>query len=187
MSITTSGFCSTCIPAFQNTIQKTFQDLAAAQHDWDQCPNKATGAVQFLKPLPKWNVEKPFNLTLPLPAGQPHSNTVLERHEIVFGDVRGREARFSLDMHGFAFAKQVPSFRTHLSTLSRAGPQSDVPQRQDEGQGQQDFQGDELLRHIIEDEYVPQVKAFLQEKTGADRVVAFDYTVWLSLASCTPL
>ncbi|KAK3344484.1 hypothetical protein B0T25DRAFT_463170, partial [Lasiosphaeria hispida] len=61
--------------------------------------------INFIAPLPKWDTEKPFNLAWPLPADQPKINSIYDKHEVQIADGRGREGEFSLDLHGFAFAK----------------------------------------------------------------------------------
>ncbi|KAI1357582.1 hypothetical protein F5Y08DRAFT_324011 [Xylaria arbuscula] len=176
MSIATNK--QICLPSFDNFVQKTFPDLPAAERDWEVCLDKATGVMQFLKPLPKWAVEKPFHLTLPLPPGQPHTNTVMERHDMLISDVRGHESLFSLDVEGFEFTKHAIPLQMgkSRSNLSQGGQDSAMPNSLNDGQGQRDFQEDKALREYTEDEYLPRVESFMKNKLRADRVVAFDYT-----------
>ncbi|KAK7959518.1 uncharacterized protein PG986_004372 [Apiospora aurea] len=94
------------LSAFKNGSAKSFPDLAQAESEWLPC-RKTQGTFNFISPLPKWDAEKPFNLALPLPADQPKTNSVYDRHDVQISDGRGRESDFSLDVHGFAFA-EVP-------------------------------------------------------------------------------
>lgn len=93
--------------AFKNSSPKTFPDIARAHQDWEQC-QKTTGIINFIAPLSKWDTEKPFNLTVPLPRNQPKTNSIYESREIQISDGRCREDNFSLDIHGFEFVKFPP-------------------------------------------------------------------------------
>ncbi|KAB5515438.1 hypothetical protein GE09DRAFT_979728 [Coniochaeta sp. 2T2.1] len=137
-------------PAFKNTTAKTFPDFGAAKHDWEETSHKTTGTARFIAQLPKWDTEKPFNLAFPLPRGQPKTNVIRKDHVISVADVRGRESSFALDVHGFAFASQLP-------LLSE-----DTVERDD--------------MDTIAEKEIQRMQHFLKDMLGAKRVQAFDYT-----------
>jgi hypothetical protein len=130
----------------QSPVRRLSRTSPKARLDWERC-RKTVGSMNFISPLPLWDTEKLFNLTLPLPPGQPKTNSIVEPCEVEFSDARSREPSFSLDIHGFAFAKLPP-----------AGV---------------DFKD----KGAIEAQYLPQIEEFLKKMIGADRVQAFDYTV----------
>jgi hypothetical protein len=47
-------------------------------------------------------------LALPLPRGQPKTNSIYETHEVQISDGRCSKGDFSLDVHGFAFVELLP-------------------------------------------------------------------------------
>ncbi|KAJ2993197.1 hypothetical protein NUW58_g1919 [Xylaria curta] len=66
------------------------------------------GTINSIAPLSKWETEEPFNLAFPLTRIQPKSNPVYEAREIQISEGRGKEADFSLDVHGFEFLQMAP-------------------------------------------------------------------------------
>ncbi|QPC78202.1 hypothetical protein HYE68_008954 [Fusarium pseudograminearum] len=115
-----------------------------AEASWQSRP-KTTGTVRFLSPHPKYENEKPFILSLPLPKDQPKSNAIYETHDIKIADARGDERSFSLDQQGFEFV-EIPSRPTAVSS-----------------------------KEAIEGDYLPQMERFLKEHLKANRVIAFDH------------
>ena len=81
------------------------------------------------------------------PPGKPFTNTVWDFRDVTINDARGHESEFSLDIHGFEFMK-------HTSSVT-------------------DFQSD----HTIRRHYYPEIKQFLKEKTGANRVIIISHIV----------
>ncbi|KAF0642302.1 hypothetical protein FPSE5266_04039 [Fusarium pseudograminearum] len=117
-----------------------------AEASWQSRP-KTTGTVRFLSPHPKYENEKPFILSLPLPKDQPKSNAIYETHDIKIADARGDERSFSLDQQGFEFV-EIPSRPTAVSS-----------------------------KEAIEGDYLPQMERFLKEHLKANRVIAFDHVL----------
>lgn len=105
------------------------------------------GTLRFLANIDKWDEEKPFCLTLPLPPNQPKSNVIFDEHVVVIHDTRGQESQFDLDIHGFSFAT-LPPFSVDMSDKNR-----------------------------VETQYLRQMEEYIREKFEADIVHAFDYTV----------
>ncbi|KAI1764171.1 hypothetical protein GGR53DRAFT_329976 [Hypoxylon sp. FL1150] len=138
--------CSQNPPAFRNSSPVAFSNLLEAESDWDRC-RKTTGTIKFIAPLPKWETEKPFNLAFPFPPNQPKTNSEYNSHAVQISDGRGKEDSFSLDVHGFAFAR-LPYGETALQS-----------------------------NETIENEYLPQMEALLKQQLGAERVLAFDYAL----------
>lgn len=103
--------------------------------------------IKFIADHPKWETEKPFNLTLPLPPDQPKTNSIYDSHDVQISDGRGIADSSSLDVHGFAFAEL---------------PLSDASLKDQDA---------------IETEYLPQMETSLKRLLGAERVCAFDYAV----------
>lgn len=117
-----------------------------AEASWQSRP-KTTGTVRFLSPHPKYENEKPFILSIPLPKDQPKSNAIYDTHDIKIADARGDERSFSLDQQGFEFV-EIPSLPTAVSS-----------------------------KEAIEGDYLPQMERFLKEHLKANRVIAFDHVV----------
>jgi len=72
------------------------------------------GSFLYLLDAPEYQHDKPYYYTGPLPEGQEHLRTNLqyEKHEnIEFHDMRGNEAFFTLDRHGFEMTKFPPLSR----------------------------------------------------------------------------
>ncbi|KAH6964951.1 hypothetical protein EDB82DRAFT_479329 [Fusarium venenatum] len=117
-----------------------------AEASWQKRP-KTTRTVRFLSRHPKYETEKPFILSIPLPKDQPKSNAIYEKHDIEIGDARGDEIHFSLDLQGFAFL----DISSHQSAVSS--------------------------KKAIEGDYLPQMEEFLKEYLKAKRVIAFDHVL----------
>lgn len=99
-------------PAYRNACLGLVPNLARAESEWAPC-RKTTGTIHFIAPLSKWETEKPFNLSWPLPYNQPRTNSIYDRHKVQIADGRGREGDFSLDIHGFAFARMPTGNTLH--------------------------------------------------------------------------
>jgi hypothetical protein len=121
----------------------------------------------YLVPLPLYEREKPFELLIDLPDSI--SSPDRRRTNIVFGpasqkqrvwSVRGRQAEFSLDVHGFAFRRHRTRFRGG------------------EGWG---------CRDEVEKIYVKEMERWLGEEIGlgpGGRVVTYDWRVCAPLSLC---
>ena len=63
-------------------------------------------SLSFIKDLPLYQTEKPYNIELIDVEGQP-SNLEFDTHDdVVMHDVRGNENLFNLRTHGFSFLKR---------------------------------------------------------------------------------
>jgi hypothetical protein len=91
--------------------------------------------------------ERPRNYTYDPPPGVPRSNTVHETHVVPIYDLRGIEARISLDREGFELLGHVSAAR--------------------------DFYDENEVRGV----YYPEAERLIAEATGASRVFIFDHTV----------
>lgn len=109
--------------------------------------------LQYLKRLPLYKLEKPFQLFVPVDpdaADQRSTNIEFEAQEQTFEDVRGREDEFSLGSHGFEFAVQPTSLSIR------------------------DFSD----RGIVESRYFREVEEILRNIDGGyDQVFFFDWRV----------
>ncbi|KAK3357867.1 methyltransferase CmcJ [Lasiosphaeria hispida] len=118
-----------------------------------------TAEVQYLKRLPLYTREKPFQLFVPVDkdaVDTRSTNLEFESREQTFEDIRGREQLFSLDEHGFEIG-------VHPTEL---GPT---------------LFGD---REIVESKYFEEVKEILRGVEGGyDEVFFFD---WRLRNSATP-
>ena len=112
-----------------------------------------TAEIQYLKRLPLYTKEKPFQLFVPVATDAVDTrstNLEFEAKEQTFEDVRGREEIFSLDEHGFQFG-------VHPTKL---GPE---------------LFGD---RDAVETRYFDEVKEILRDiEGGYDEVFLFDWRV----------
>lgn len=125
-------------------------DMTSAGAEWDLCREKITTPLKFLAPSPRWLTEKPFCLSIPLPEGQPRSNTITcTMPNSMVGNVRGMESLFQLDKNGFEFSSLPPLPR--------------------------DLDFDDHV--VFEAGYLQDMADFLKKKLKADAVFAFDYTV----------
>jgi hypothetical protein len=130
--------------AYQSSTQK----LHPGAPKRDSRSGKTTiGTVRFLANIDKWDDEKPFCLTLPLPPNQPKSNVIFDEHLLEIHDTRGQDSQFALDVHGFSFAT-LPAFSVDMSD-----------------------------KKAVESQYLQQMEEFIREKFKANIVYAFDYTV----------
>lgn len=99
--------------------------------------------MNYLSPIG----DKPHTYNYEPPPGVPKQNFDEEARHVAIHDLRGREAEFTLDRHGFAAAR-------HRSR-------------------ERDFDSDDAIRDI----YYPESKALLAELLAADRVLTFDHTI----------
>lgn len=125
-------------------------DMTSASTEWDLCHEKIITPLKFLAPSPRWLTEKPFCLSIPLPDGQPRSNTITcTMPDSMVGNVRGIEGLFDLDKNGFEFSS-LPPLPCNLDFDNHA---------------------------ILEAGYLKDMADFLKNKLKADSVFIFDYTV----------
>ena len=113
-------------------------------------PQNTQATVQFLKWQDLFHKERPFNIFLEIPPeakDQRKTNVVFEDVEIPINDMRGREAEFDLDNHGFMVGN-LPAFHGDLDTTTIQEKHLPAVER--------------LLNEKVE---------------GADRVVIFDWRV----------
>jgi hypothetical protein len=137
---------SLSLEAFKTPLDSKCKDYFAAKFDWEY-GDKTEGLIHFIADIPLWKEEKSFCLNLPLPRGQPRSNLVMKGQRILVCCTRGREAFFTLDKHGFAYAKLPPM---------------DI---------------DWMDKTALETQYTKQMEDFLRGHLQADFVHVFDYTV----------
>jgi hypothetical protein len=118
-----------------------------------------TGTLQFYLPPPDGSTPWYYPAPVPGPPGSRKFNYIADPHPVALADVRGREADFSLDTHGF-----LPLPAAGTATTSPPPPLApDV-----------DFSHD----HDITQRYYPHVEALvLAALPGAARVVVFDHTI----------
>lgn len=109
--------------------------------------------VNYLKKLPLYQKEKPFQLFVPIDpdaTNQRASNLEFEPKERTFFDIRDRIHDCSLDTNGF----QLREFPTKL----------DLPSFRDRG--------------VVESSYFPEIEQILKHiEGGYDRVFIFDWRV----------
>lgn len=109
--------------------------------------------VNYLKKLPLYQREKPFQLFVPIDPDAPDqraTNLEFESNERTFHDIRDRIHDCSLDTHGF----QLLDHPTKL----------DLPSFQD--------------RATVESRYFPEVEQILKNiEGGYDRIFIFDWRV----------
>lgn len=121
-----------------------------------------TAEVNYLKRLPLYKTEKPFQLFIPVDknsADPRTSNLEFEPREQRFVDIRDNSSAFSLDDHGF----QV---KQHLTSLEPAS-----------------F----LDRAVVESKYLPEVEQILKSIDGGyDKIVIFDWRVSYALGYTFP-
>jgi hypothetical protein len=112
-----------------------------------------TAELQYLKKLPLYTKEKPFQLFVPVAADAVDTrstNLEFEAKEQTFEDIRGREDAFSLDTHGF----QTGVYPTRLDS---------------------DMFGD---KEAVETRYFDEVREILRDVEGGyDEVFLFDWRV----------
>ena len=132
--------------------------LLQAPLSWYSLPNHnkamvsetVTAEIQYLKRLPLYRKEKPFQLFVPVAADTRSTNLEFEAKEHTFEDVRGREDIFSLDEHGFQFGVHPTKLDPELF-------------------------GD---RDAVETRYFDEVKEILREiEGGYDEIFLFDWRV----------
>jgi hypothetical protein len=136
--------------AFRNDAMDLVPDMISANVEWNLCQEKITTCLKFLAPSPRWLTEKPFCLTIPLPEGQPRSNTIIcTVPNLLVGNGRGMESSFQLDKNGFEFSS-LPPLPQNLNFDDHVG---------------------------FESGYLQDMANLLKEKLKADAVFVFDYTV----------
>ena len=118
---------------------------------------RVKGTVHYLKDLALYHTEKPYYYSSHLPPGQDHlrTNITREPRTVEFIDLRGREDVFSLDDHGFAFAKSPPGVKP----------------------------GD-LEEQEARDTYLRSLSAMVKDSTNSEIVVCYDYTVRIKSFAC---
>ena len=111
--------------------------------------------LAFLKWIPLYEKQKPFQVFTSLPLGVPSTNLVFEDEELDIRNMRGQEHHFKLDEHAFQLCKAD----THFTAFNDAAQ--------------------------IEEVYLPAVRVLIKEHVqGADKIVFFDWRVGLRLVSC---
>lgn len=105
--------------------------------------------LAFLKWIPLYEKQKPFQVFTSLPLGVPSTNLVFEEEvELDIQDLRGQEHRFNLDEHAFQLCKAD----MHFTAFNDAAQ--------------------------IEKVYLPVVRTLIEEHVqGADNIVFFDWRV----------
>ena len=130
--------------------------MTAMNSDISQTVNERA-RLAFLKWVPLYENQKPFQVFTSLPLGAPSTNLVFEdEEELDIRDMRGQEHNFKLDEHAFQLCKADKHFTAF----------NDAAQ--------------------IEEVYLPAVRMLIEEQVqGADKVVFFDWRVGLILISRT--
>lgn len=110
---------------------------------------KERARLAFLKWIPLYEKQKPFQVFTSLPLGVPSTNLVFEEEvELDIQDMRGQEHRFKLDEHAFQLCKAD----MHFTAFNDAAQ--------------------------IEEVYLPAVRTLIEEHIqGADKIVFFDWRV----------
>lgn len=107
--------------------------------------------VHFIKWLPLYEHEKPFNIFINLPKDAQDTRTNNLEFDVVdtnFVNVRGHESAFSLDDHGFEYVDLPHEF--------------------------EDF-GD---RHAVENVYLPQLERYIRQRLpDAEEIAMFEWRV----------
>ncbi len=102
-----------------------------------------TGVMNYLAPIDG----KPHTYNYEPPAGVPRENFGNDARDMAIHDLRGREAEFTLDRHGFAAVGHRSRERS--------------------------FEAEDALRDL----YYPESEALLAELLDAERVLIFDHTI----------
>jgi len=112
-----------------------------------------TAPVHFIKWLPLFKHEKPFNIFINLPKNAEDTRTNNLEFDVIdttFHNIRGQESDFSLDDHGFQFIKYTHDF--------------------------EDFEN----RNAVETVYLPQVEQMVRENIpDAEEIALFEWRVSL--------
>ena len=106
-------------------------------------PRDVPTTLNYYKPL---DDQPPHTYAYPV-EGQPQTNIGGEPHPAVVHDVRGREAEFSLDVHGFQFVRHVSA--------------------------ETEFVDEQRIKEV----YYKEAEELLKRVTGAKRVLIFDNTI----------
>ena len=120
----------------------------AIKSDISQTVNERA-RLTFLKWVPLYEKQKPFQVFTSLPLGVPSTNLVFEdEEELDIRDMRGQEHHFKLDEHAFQLCKADMQFTAF----------NDAAQ--------------------IEELYLPRVRMLIEEHVqGADKIIFFDWRV----------
>lgn len=142
------------------------QAASIPQNHWLSTVNNAK--LWYLKPLDRYQTEKPYHINLPANALGSHaqSNEVSQEYSgIRIENLRDFENEFTLDKNGFQiFQDTNPGDDSVSSTHSAsATPTSDVHDDPD----------------IVRKNYYPAVERLLKEKLGAQLAKVFTHDVWL--------
>jgi hypothetical protein len=112
--------------------------------------NTEISSLQFIKWTDLYKTEKPYQIFIDLPPNARRTNVAFENRDVLFRDIRGNEAAFDLDTHGFIMRNvgEVKGLDGELGTA------------------------------YMEQVYLPAVEELLKrEVEGADRVRIFDWRV----------
>ena len=121
--------------------------MMAINSDISQTVNERA-RLAFLKWVPLYEKQKPFQVFTGLPLGVPSTNLVFEDEELDIRDMRGQEHHFKLDEHAFQLCKAD----MHFTAFNDAAQ--------------------------IEEVYLPAVRTLIKEHVqGADKIVFFDWRV----------
>ena len=116
--------------------------------------------LNHLADLPLWEKEKPYELNVDLPPGVPYTNCEYTRHEVDIRDLRTSDTELGFDTTGFKYIKHSSQC---LPPFDGLGDESDdsavVP-------------------------YLAETIKLVQEQLEAEKVVAIDWRVCTSIASC---
>lgn len=133
-----------------------FTDLTARQWELDSLDPprpKRHASIFYMKPHPRYNVEKPYFFNIPVGASwMPNvkqTNVMYTRKQVAVTDIRGHEPNFRLDDHGF-----------QLGTLATSIPYANF-----------------ASTDVIVTKYYEEVKQFLMEQLRATQVLPFDFQV----------
>ena len=110
-------------------------------------PHDVSTTLNYYKPLGDPSEEAYRYIYLTPPVGRLEHNLGEDPHPVVVHDARGREAEFSLDVHGFQFL-------AHESAET-------------------EFVDEERIKGV----YYKEAEELLKNATGAKRVVIFDHTI----------
>jgi hypothetical protein len=128
------------------TITGTISTTATMAASKELPGYKAT--MHFFEPIEEHKNEKPFYSTIPFSApGAVQTNYGSVEKEVVFHDIRGHESEFTLEKHGFEYAKLPTTF-----TEWRDGAK-------------------------VKAEHFGEIEEFLKKKLNAKKVILFDHSV----------
>jgi hypothetical protein len=109
--------------------------------------------LKFLEWQKLYEVEKPFQIFIDIPKDaddQRDTNLVFKTVAVTAKDVRGHEAEYNIDTHGFMYRPYTTTFADYTNIKA------------------------------VESQYLPEIETLLKrELTGVDRVFFFDWRVCL--------